>query len=648
MVESLSRFLVALLLSLTVEFLMFALPAALGRRLLSSVLFEAPVEHPLLHELIAGFIVLYIVACGVSMSLLAYDQVVRWRDARHGRVLRFCVISAEAVLTSLKVTLVLVIELAVFPFALGYATEMALLPVTDETWAERAALHAAWPIMSLLSRWVVGIAYMYSFAASITNVRRVLRPGVLWFIRNPDDPRFDPVSEIVSRSVARHTRRLFASFLVYLVVLLSLTALPVALLRLANQMPLQTLTASGDPFMFSSSDLVMFNLLVPPMVRLYRFAPLASRALQAALRTFARALGLETYFFGFAQGEAVPNDPELVMYLNGEAEADEARGPFFERQAPYLRASWFALRALVVVALMWLTVVALVVLVVWAPLATGRLLRQRTLRTLAVSSDIHAFFVGALVLGFAIVFVGNVVHAAGVAWRHYVAMRDGDAPPAANDGAPAVPPAAPVEAAALQRAPRDPAQIRANVWRFWRSMTKMAVVALVAGLVKPVLVGSVFRLTFIDSSPAWSFSLSIVDDWLFGAVIEALRYAHAMVSRGDNVWRLPGEAAAALPAPLLQRFDVYDMSLLLRETAEVAMYSLTLRSVRVVVSFALGTFGMSVLHRRYISHFILLLAPVWNGLGNVIGSTGRYLEELHQSIRDERYRIGVKLRNNNE
>jgi hypothetical protein len=68
-------------------------------------------------------------------------------------------------------------------------TEMALLPVTDETWsrARRACMRRGQSCRSL-SRWVVGIAYMYSFAASIArNVRRVLRPGVLWFIRNPDD-----------------------------------------------------------------------------------------------------------------------------------------------------------------------------------------------------------------------------------------------------------------------------------------------------------------------------------------------------------------------------------------------------------------------------------------------------------------------------
>jgi hypothetical protein len=151
--------------------------------------------------------------------------------------------------------------------------------------------------------------------------------------------RFDPVSEIVSRSVAQaHATLVRVVSRVYLVgASIAHGAACGAAATLANQMPLQTQSTASRRSVSCSRRpiLVMFNLLATANgAALSLCAVGVACALQAALRTFARALGLETYFFGFAQGEAVPNDPERVMYLNGE--------DFGSRRlhaAPILRAS---------------------------------------------------------------------------------------------------------------------------------------------------------------------------------------------------------------------------------------------------------------------------------------------------------------------
>ena len=44
--------------------------------------------------------------------------------------------------------------------------------------------------------WLVGMVYVFYFASFVLLLREVLRPGVLWFLRNLNDPDFHPVQEV--------------------------------------------------------------------------------------------------------------------------------------------------------------------------------------------------------------------------------------------------------------------------------------------------------------------------------------------------------------------------------------------------------------------------------------------------------------------
>lgn len=43
------------------------------------------------------------------------------------------------------------------------------------------------------------------------SVKQVLRPGVLWFLRNLNDPDFNPVQEMIHLPIYRHLRRFILS-----------------------------------------------------------------------------------------------------------------------------------------------------------------------------------------------------------------------------------------------------------------------------------------------------------------------------------------------------------------------------------------------------------------------------------------------------
>jgi E3 ubiquitin-protein ligase DOA10 len=144
------------------------------------------------------------------------------------------------------VSVVLLVELCAFPALFGAALDVATLPLFDGDVEARWALHQAYPLLSTVVHWAIGLAFMYSFATSLAWLRRTLRPGLLWMIRNPDDPNFDPMREIVARSMARHARRLCVSLLIYGSVLLSFSSLPTTLLQRLGLVPLRLVLIASD------------------------------------------------------------------------------------------------------------------------------------------------------------------------------------------------------------------------------------------------------------------------------------------------------------------------------------------------------------------------------------------------------------------
>ena len=61
---------------------------------------------------------------------------------------------------------------------------------------DRAASFRQAPGTSVFIHWLVGMVYVFYFASFILLLREVLRPGVLWFLRNLNDPEFNPINEV--------------------------------------------------------------------------------------------------------------------------------------------------------------------------------------------------------------------------------------------------------------------------------------------------------------------------------------------------------------------------------------------------------------------------------------------------------------------
>ena len=136
----------------------------------------------------------------------------------------------------LKVGMFITIELLLFPIVCGILLDVSSLPAfRNVTISSRIEHLQGYPLASIFLHWFLGTAFMFLFAAVITMCRECIRPGVLWFIRDPNDPQFHPIKEIVERPALSQLQKLGASSILYAVVIVSgvsTTAWCLQLLRL--------------------------------------------------------------------------------------------------------------------------------------------------------------------------------------------------------------------------------------------------------------------------------------------------------------------------------------------------------------------------------------------------------------------------------
>jgi E3 ubiquitin-protein ligase DOA10 len=114
----------------------------------------------------------------------------------------------------------LVLELVVFPTYCGVLIDLCTLPLfgPEVTIASRIQFTQSHTAISLFLHWMAGTTFMFQYANYVSMVRGILRPGTLWFLRDPNDPRFQPLQEIISRPFFSQLRKLGFGVFLYSVI----------------------------------------------------------------------------------------------------------------------------------------------------------------------------------------------------------------------------------------------------------------------------------------------------------------------------------------------------------------------------------------------------------------------------------------------
>lgn len=172
-----------------------------------------------------GFLTAVVGYCAIGLILLklhAIATVLNFRKMRRLLGISYIVV---------KVTVVLMAEIGLLPLMCGWWLDICSLPLFNVSLTDRIVSFRAAPGTSLFLHWVFGMIYVYYFATFLDLLREVLRPGVLWFLRNINDPDYSSLQEKIHLSIFRLTRRLVISTLIYGVTIMLILWIPIRIIQ---------------------------------------------------------------------------------------------------------------------------------------------------------------------------------------------------------------------------------------------------------------------------------------------------------------------------------------------------------------------------------------------------------------------------------
>ncbi|GFS40036.1 RING/U-box superfamily protein [Actinidia rufa] len=224
--------------------------------------------------------------------------------------------------TMIKVAFLLIIELGVFPLTCGWWLDICTIRMFGTSIAQRVEFFSVSPLASSLVHWVVGLVYMLQISIFVSLLRGVLRNGVLYFLRDPADPNYNPFRDLIDDPVHKHTRRVLLSVAVYGSLIVMLVFLPVKLaMRVAPSVfPLDI--SVSDPFTEIPADMLVFQICVPFAIQHFKSRTTIKSLLRYWFTGVGWALGLIDFLL------PKPEDSGAQENGNGEpARADRLHAP---------------------------------------------------------------------------------------------------------------------------------------------------------------------------------------------------------------------------------------------------------------------------------------------------------------------------------
>ncbi|KAK8041653.1 hypothetical protein PG993_006176 [Apiospora rasikravindrae] len=188
----------------------------------------------------------------------------------------------------MKVILIISIEMLIFPLYCGLLLDFALLPLFESaSFKSRLLFTYNFPLTSIFVHWFVGTGYMFHFALFVSMCRKIMRKGVLYFIRDPDDPEFHPVRDVLERNVTTQ--------LPLVVVCLGGVVWGLSL-ALPHVLPIHY--SSNEPVLEFPIDLLFYNFLMPLAVKFFKPSDGLHALYTWWFRRCARTLRLTWFLFG--------------------------------------------------------------------------------------------------------------------------------------------------------------------------------------------------------------------------------------------------------------------------------------------------------------------------------------------------------------
>ena len=248
-----------------------------------------------------------------------------------GRIFGLCYII-------LKVGLLVLVEIGVFPLLCGMWMDICTLKIFNCTLYERRDSYLQSPGVSIFLHWVIGMVFVFYFANFLMLAKEVLRPGALWFLRNLNDPEFNPINEMIQLSIYKYCRRFLMSTTIFGSTIVIIAWLPVYLLGTVapNFLPFNAAMRTSLIGEFCLQILVL-QYTIPNLLEHGNTKTFLKSLICAWASLFGGLLGIRSYLL--SEEDAAENNNE-----NGERNENLAPLPNNEEQRPYIKPPYFGVR----------------------------------------------------------------------------------------------------------------------------------------------------------------------------------------------------------------------------------------------------------------------------------------------------------------
>ncbi|KAI3827981.1 hypothetical protein L1987_02070 [Smallanthus sonchifolius] len=533
-------------------------------------------------------------------------------------------------MTMIKVAFLLVIELGVFPLMCGWWLDVCTIRMFGKSMAQRVDFFSASPLASSLIHWVVGIVYMLQISIFVSLLRGVLRTGVLYFLRDPADPNYNPFRDLIDDPVHKHARRVLLSVTVYGSLIVMLVFLPVKLaMRVAPSVFPLDITVS-DPFTEIPANMLLFQICIPFAIEHFKLKATIKSLLRYWFTAVGWALGLTDFLLPSPEddneqengnGDPVRQDRGVVGYLAPEdlnrarqaaADANLAEEADGDEQSDSGR-SGFVLCIVLLLLAAWMTLLIFNSATIVVPVFLGRALFN-SFPLLPIThgikcNDLYAFIIGSYVI-----------------WTALAGLRYS------------------IDQIKTRRA----TVLLGQIMKWCSIVAKSFVLLSMWIFIIPVLIGLLFELLVIvpmrvpvDESPVFL----LYQDWALGLIFLKIWTQLVMMDHllplVDDSWRVKFERVRDHGFSRLQGFWV------LREiVTPIVMKLLTALCIPYVLARGVfPVFGYPLVVNSAVYRFAWLGCLGVSLLCFCAKRFHIWFTNLHNSIRDDRYLIGRRLHN---
>ncbi|PPQ70661.1 hypothetical protein CVT24_000669 [Panaeolus cyanescens] len=202
-------------------------------------------------------------------------------------------------LVVMKVASFIFIELLIFPLGCGIVLDLSTVWLFPEANIQsRGAFFAQAPLTATFYHWVAGTMFMYSFAVLLSGCRTIMRPGAMWFIKDPQDQNSHPIRDILDRPTLTQLRKICVSGVMYSVVVLCVVGSVAALLVVGNRTILPFRWKNKEPLSNVPVDLLFLHITLPYTMHYFRPKRFVKEISTRVWKFLATRLRLTSYFFG--------------------------------------------------------------------------------------------------------------------------------------------------------------------------------------------------------------------------------------------------------------------------------------------------------------------------------------------------------------